>query len=316
MKSLKPFFICLSALFILVSGLMFYGESGLNFSDISLITEIRFPKIIVAFLAGGLLATGGLLLQVYFQNPLAGPDLLGINSGASLGIALSLMGFAHNSKILAVAQPLAAFIGALIVMLFLGYLIKRKMNRTTILIIGLLIASFTSSIISVLINLAPGIEVKSYLVWAMGTFQGVPLQTIPVFTLTAVVLIVPLFTMPVKLNVLSLGDDYALSMGLKVNQFKFFIIVLSAMISAFVTIFCGPIGFIGIIAPHVARWLVKRSDHRVIMIATFFVGAMLGLVTESALVATSDYSLTTNSILGLIGAPIIALYLLKDRRSL
>lgn len=295
---------------ILIGLLLYLGESGSGWSDELIVWQIRVPKIITAFLAGGLLSATGYLLQIYFQNPLAGPDLLGINSGASLGIAIAIMGFAGVS----IAQPLMALMGALAVLLLLSVLIRKNFSRVTVLIMGLLIASFTSSLISLLVNLSAGLQVKNYLVWAMGTFQAVPLQDLNFFIIASLVLLFFLATFPKKLNLLLLGDSYAHSMGLKVKSFKIQLMLASAMCVALVTVHCGPIGFIGIIAPHLARWTLKKSDAHFLLPVSFLMGSSLALLTELILIFTHEYSLATNSILGIIGAPVIAFYLLKKNK--
>lgn len=314
-KSLNwPILISISIPLILIFILLFFGESGFNANDSFVLWELRLPKIIVAFFAGGLMAVCGYLLQVYFQNPLAGPDLLGINSGASLGIALSIMGFSSSSGIFVIAQPMMALAGAVLVMLLLGIFIRKNLSRITILILGLLIASFTSSLISILVNISPGLEVKNYFVWAMGTFQGVPLSSLLSFTVLSLIALFTLIKIPFKLNLLALGDDYAKSMGLAVKKFKLQLLIITSFIVAIVTIFCGPIGFIGVIAPHLSRWLIRRSDARLILPVSFLMGSSIALLTEVILFISHEYSLATNSILGLIGAPVIALYLFKARR--
>lgn len=299
--------------FILIS----YGDVGFTLSDDVVVWQLRFPKIVVAFLAGGLLASSGLLLQVFFQNPLAGPDLLGINAGSSLGVALFIMasGFLPEA-VLSVGQPLMAMLGAVGVFALLAFLVHKNLSRISLLILGLLIASFTSSFISVLVNMTPSLQVKNFLMWSMGSFQGQTLEDLPLFSFLSVIGILFLATLPKKLNQFIIGEQYAKSMGMNVRSFKFSLILICSLLVATVTAFCGPIGFIGIIAPHIARSFLKRSDIRVVMPAVFLVGSSLALFTELILIFTSQYSLATNSILGLIGAPVIALYLYKERRML
>lgn len=299
--------------FILIS----YGDVGFTLSDDVIVWQLRFPKIVVAFLAGGLLASAGLLLQVFFQNPLAGPDLLGINAGSSLGVALFIMssGFLPAS-VLSIGQPFMAMIGAVGVFTLLAFLVHKNLGRISLLILGLLIASFTSSFISVLVNMTPSLQVKNFLMWSMGSFQGQTLEDLPLFSILSVIGIVFLATLPKKLNQFIIGEQYAKSMGMNVRSFKFTLILICSLLVATVTAFCGPIGFIGIIAPHIARSFLKRSDIRLVMPTVFLVGSTLALFTELILIFTSQYSLATNSILGLIGAPVIALYLYKERRML
>lgn len=294
---------------------MAYGEAGFTLSHDVVVWQIRFPKVVVAFFAGGLLATSGLLLQVFFQNPLAGPDLLGINAGACLGVALAIMGASFLPPVIAtVSLPIMALLGSLAVFLLLSFLMKKNLSHISLIILGLLIASFTTSFISILVNMTPSLQVKNYLMWSMGAFQNVTIEDLPLFSFLSILAILPLVFLPKKLNQFLLGENYARSMGMNVKRFKSILILVCSLLVAVVTAYCGPIGFIGIIAPHIARTVIKRSDIRVLMPAVFFTGAILALITEVILIFGSSYSLATNSILGLIGAPIIALYLYRGRR--
>lgn len=306
-------FVLITVLLSLI--LLVYGDAGFNVEDDLLLWQLRFPKIVVAFLAGGMLASSGLLLQVFFQNPLAGPDLLGINAGACLGVALAIMGASFLPEgILLFGQPVMAMLGALSVFLLLTILVRKNINRISLLILGLLIASFTASFISVLVNMTPSLQVKNFLMWSMGSFQGLTIEEIPFFAGLSFIGIAALAFLPKGLNQFIIGENYAKSMGVNVLRFKTILILVCSFLVAIVTAYCGPIGFIGIIAPHIARTFIKRSDIRLVMPAVFFVGSSLALFTELILIFTSQYSLATNSILGLIGAPIIALYLYRDRR--
>ena len=302
---------------MLAAFLFFYGEIGFTMSEEVVLWQLRFPKIIVAFFAGGLLASSGLLLQVFFQNPLAGPDLLGINAGACLGVAIAIMGSRFlPPQLTLISLPIMAMFGALAVFFLLAFLVQKNFSRISLLILGLLIASFTSSFISVLVNMTPSLQVKNFLMWSMGSFQGVPLEEVPTFVFLAVVGIICLAFLPKKLNQFIIGENYAKSMGVDVGSFKILLILICSFLVAIVTAFCGPVGFIGIIAPHIARSFSKRSDIRWVMPAVFLVGSSLALFTELILIFASQYSLATNSILGLIGAPVIAVYLYKERRML
>lgn len=303
---------------LLLAGILFvYGEAGFNTQDQLILWQLRFPKIVVALMAGGLLASSGLLLQVFFQNPLAGPDLLGINAGACLGVAFAIMGAPFLPMgWQGFGQTFMAMVGALSVFFLLAFLVQKNLSKISLIILGLLIASFTSSFISVLVNMTPSLQVKNFLVWSMGSFQGVTLEEVPSFLGLSVIGIILLALMPKRLNQFIVGENYARSMGMNVKSFKLLLVLICSFLVAVVTAFCGPIGFIGIIAPHLARIFIKRSDIRLAMPAVFLVGASLALFTELILVFTSQYSLATNSILGLIGAPVIALYLYKERRLL
>lgn len=308
-------FLLITALLSFV--LLAYGDAGFTLDNEIVIWQLRLPKIIVAIFAGGMLATAGLLLQVFFQNPLAGPDLLGINAGACLGVAIAIMGASFiPAQFAEVSQSVMALLGALSVFLILGFLVQKNLSRISLLILGLLIASFTSSFISILVSMTPSLQVKNFLVWSMGSFQGLTSIQVPLFVALSVIGIIAVLFLPKKLNQFIIGENYAKSMGVEVRTFKILLILICSYLVAVVTAYCGPIGFIGIIAPHIARSFIKRSDIRLVMPAVFLVGSILALFTELILIFTSPYSLTTNSILGLIGAPVIALYLYKERRML
>ena len=302
---------------VLAVFLFLYGDIGFTLTNDVVLWQLRFPKIVVAFFAGGLLASSGLLLQVFFQNPLAGPDLLGINAGACLGVAIAIMGAGFLPiGMEMISLPMMAMMGASTVFLLLAFLVQKSFNRISLLILGLLIASFTSSFISVLVNMTPSLKVKNFLLWSMGSFQGVPIEDVPLFSILAILGILFLAFLPKKLNQYTIGESYAKSMGVNVSSFKITLILVCSFLVATVTAFCGPVGFIGIIAPHIARTFIKKSDIRWVMPAVFLAGSSLALFTEVILIFTSQYSLTTNSILGLIGAPVIAIYLYKERRML
>ncbi len=308
-------FLVLTTLLVIV--LFCYGDAGFTLNNEVVLWQLRYPKIIVAFLAGGMLASAGLLLQVFFQNPLAGPDLLGINAGSSLGVAIAIMGARFiPASLVEISLPAMAMIGALAVFLLLGILIQKKLSPISLLILGLLIASFVSSFISILVNMTPSLQVKNFLVWSMGSFQGLSASDLPLFYGLSLFGILILLTLPKKLNQYIIGESYAKSMGVDVHSFKILLILVCSYLVAIVTAYCGPIGFIGIIAPHIARTFIKKSDIRLVMPAVFLIGSILALSTELILIFTSTYSLTTNSLLGLIGAPVIAFYLFKERRML
>lgn len=312
------FLILVTIIFAL--GLFLYGEAGfLSFSkiDSNILWELRFPKIITALLAGGMLASAGLLLQVFFQNPLAGPDLLGINAGSSLGVAFAIMGAPFlPSAFNEIGQPLMSVLGALSVFLLLVFLVRKNVSAITLIILGLLIASFTGSLISILVNMTPSLQVKNFLMWSMGSFQGITLERLPLFVFLSILGTTILCFLPKQLNQFVLGENYARSMGINVRSFKIWLILLCSYLIGVVTVYCGPIGFIGIIAPHMARSLIKQSDVRLVLPSAFMIGGILALFTEFILIFTSSYSLAANSILGLIGAPVIALYFYRQRRLL
>lgn len=303
--------------FVIMSVLFFYGDTGFSYNDPLILWHLRFPKIIVAFLAGGMLASAGLLLQVFFHNPLAGPDLLGINAGASLGVALAIMGSAFlPAEFSILTIPVMAFLGAMAIFILLMFLVRKNISKISLIILGLLIASFTASTVSVLVNLSTSLQVKNFLSWSMGTFKDVTLENLPIFFGLSVLSLVGLFFIPKKLNQFMIGENYAKSMGMNVKSFKLSLIIICSLLVSIVTAYCGPIVFIGVIAPHLARALMKKSDVRILLPTVFFFGSFLALSSELILVLVPGNFLSTNSLLGLIGAPIIALYLIRDQRRL
>lgn len=317
MRPLITIFSFLLITILLTFVLFAYGDAGFTLDNEVVLWQLRFPKIIVAVMAGGMLASSGLLLQVFFQNPLAGPDLLGINAGSCLGVAIAIMGASFiPPELIQISLPVMAMLGALAVFMLLGFLVQKNLSRISLLILGLLIASFTSSFIGILVSMTPSLQVKNFLVWSMGSFQGLTIVELPLFITLSLAGLVSMLLLPKKLNQFIIGENYAKSMGVNVKTFKIVLILICSFLVAIVTAYCGPIGFIGIIAPHIARSFIKRSDIHLVMPAVFLVGSILALFTELVLIFTSPYSLTTNSILGLIGAPVIAIYLYKERRML
>jgi len=310
----KVFILFLLCLVFSIS-LLFYGEAGFTTQDALIIWQLRFPKIVVALLAGGMLSCSGLLLQIFFQNPLAGPDLLGINSGASLGVAIGILGSSLIPiEFQSISLTAMSLMGAIFVTFFLAFIIQTKISKVSLIILGLLIASFTSSTVNILVNFSSALQVKNFLSWSMGSFRDVSIESLPGFLFLSLVSLASLFFIPKKLNQYMLGDEYALSMGVNLKTFKTMLILICSFLVAVVTSYCGPIAFIGVIAPHIARSFLKRSDVRLTLPAAFLTGSLLALLTEVILILLPGNFLGTNSLLGLIGAPVIGFYLLKNQK--
>jgi iron complex transport system permease protein len=293
--------------------LITYGESGFNIHS-DLIAQLRFPKVVVCIFAGGILAIAGLVMQIFFQNPLAGPDILGVSSGSSLFVAIGLMsGVSISSTYSYLGMSLMSFLGAFSVFLLLLFFIQKNMSKISLIIIGVLISSFTSSGISVLVNMSQALQLKNFLIWSMGSFRNVTLWDLPRFFMFSCFSILPIFFLLKPLNQYMLTENYAKSMGVNIKKAKYQFITLAAFQISIVTLFCGPIGFIGIIAPHLARNFLKHSSLNELLPATFLTGAGLSLFAEGILVLNPSLSLSVNAILGLIGAPVIVFYLYRQR---
>lgn len=297
----------------LASILLLLGESGLNHDSV-LINELRLPKVLACFFAGGLLAVAGLLMQIFFQNPLAGPDILGVSSGSSLFVAIWLMAGAGLSPVVhELGMNIMSFLGALSVFLLLLFFLSKNISRVSLIIIGLLISSFAASGISVLVSMSQALQLKNFLLWSMGSFRNITQQDLPRFVLFSFASILPVGFFLKPLNQFLLSENYAKSVGVNVKKMRMVFVTLAALQISVITLYCGPIGFIGIIAPHLARLFLKKSQLQLILPGVFLTGAFLALFTELVLVLTPTLSLSVNAILGLIGAPIIVLYLVKDR---
>lgn len=293
--------------------LLSFGEAGFVFNP-AIFWQLRLPKVIVALFAGGILATAGLLMQIFFQNPLAGPDILGVSAGSSLFVALWIMGASFfPSSIYNIGANLFSLIGALSVFGILLFFVYKSFSRFSLLIVGLLISTFASSCISFLMNISENLQVKNYLVWTMGSFRNVTVDELPYFAIMSFLSIVPLVFLPKSLNQFQLGENYAKSMGVNVFTLKRILITACAFSISTVTLFCGPIGFIGIIAPHLTRFFLKTSNVKIILPATFLVGSAIALSAESFLVLVPAWSLSVNTILGFFGAPVVIIYLYQQR---
>lgn len=293
--------------------LLFVGESGIS-SDLILINELRLPKVLACLFAGGLLAVAGLLMQVFFQNPLAGPDILGVSSGSSFFVAIwMLAGAGLNPIVQKWGMNVMSFLGAISVFCLLLFFLKRNVSRVSLIIIGLLISSFASSGISVLVSMSQALQLKNFLVWSMGSFRNITQADLPQFVLLSCFSLFPVWFFLKPLNQFLLSENYAKSVGVNVKKMRIVFVTIAALQISIVTLFCGPIGFIGIISPHLARIYLRRAQLIHLLPAVFLVGSFLALVTEMILVMTPSLSISVNAILGLIGAPIIVLYLYRQR---
>lgn len=286
----------------------------------NIVWSSRVPQALTATVAGAGLAVSGLQMQTVFRNPLAGPSVLGISNGASLGVAfvvlmsgslggvaLSRMGYLGD-----VAMSLGAIVGALGVMLLILYVAQRVKGDVTLLIIGVMLGYLANAVIGVLKFFSNEEDIKAYVVWGLGSFARVSGDQMILFVVLMVVLL-PLSMLLVKqMNLLLLGDDYAQNLGLDVRRSRMMVIASSGILVAIVTAYCGPIMFIGLAVPHLARSLFRTSDHRLLMPATALVGACLALLCNLiARMPGFEGALPVNSVTALVGAPVIAYVLFR-----
>lgn len=292
------------------------GEVDLGTRQIVL--EVRLPEALTALLAGGGLAVCGLLMQTLFRNPLAGPSVLGISSGASLGVALLLL--AAPTGAFAIAAPdltlvLGAFLGAMGVLLLIMLADKRMGDGVALLIVGLMVGYLCSAIISVLQVAGSESALKGFVLWGMGSFGDVVKERLLWLVVPVVSGILIAMFLVKPLNALLLGADYATSQGVAVKPVRRWIIWTTGLLAGVITAFCGPIAFLGLATPHVARGLCRTSDHRILLPVTMLCGMVLalfcGLIVK---VPGIGEGIPLNAVTSLMGAPVVAWVLLSGKR--
>ena len=275
------------------------------------IIENRLNRSIVAIMAGGGLAISGLLLQVYFRNPLAGPGVLGITSGASLGVALIILGgFSFNSWFNDIGLVSAGTAGAFCVLILLFFISKYVKNHVTLLVVGLMLGYFVSALVSVLFLLADQSETREYVLWGLGSFEGLKTYEMILFAVLILASSIAAIFLSKSLNALALGSEYARSLGVNLIVFRRWIIFITSIIAAIVTVYCGPIGFIGIAVPQIIRLFSKSKNHAFIIPLCFVTGGVLGILAD-LIVRFSANSLPLNTVTAIIGAPIIIWTIIK-----
>ena len=289
----------------------------------NIIYSSRLPQALTAIVAGAGLAVSGLQMQTVFRNPLAGPSVLGISNGSALGVALvvllsgrlggvalSRLGYLGDAAI-----SVAAIVGALAVMMLILWISQQVKGNVTLLIIGVMIGYMTNAIIGVLKFLSPEEDVKAFVVWGLGSFSRVSGDEMVLFVVLMCVLLPLAFLLVKPMNILLLGDRYAENLGLNIRRSRMLIIISSGILVAVVTAYCGPIMFIGLAVPHLARAIFRTADHRILMPATALCGAVLALFCNLiARLPGFEGALPVNSVTALIGAPVIAAVLFGRRK--
>lgn len=275
----------------------------------------RVPKAITAVLAGGALALSGLLMQTFFRNPLADPYILGISSGASLGVALVMMSagicgagaiFASIGLLGDMSISVAAILGAFAVLLLILLISSKIQSNITILILGIMVSYFCGAIVTILLQFTDEASMHSYTFWKFGSFSGVTWAQLPIMAVLLLAGFILSFCLVKPLNALLLGEQYAESMGMNYGRIRVIIIVATALMAGVVTAFCGPIGFLGIAIPHFCRAFFVTADHRVLVPGCILVGGIISLITDIiSRVPGTDIVLPLNAITALFGAPVV-----------
>lgn len=286
-----------------------------------IIQNYRLPKAFTAILVGSGLGISGLLMQTLFRNPLAGPFVLGISSGASLGVALIILGsgiFGGAFAALLISKwsvVIAASLGSFIVLLAVMIVSTRIRDTMAILIIGLMFGSIMAAIVSVLSYFSSAELLQQYIFWGFGSLGNLSWYELFIFSLIYVIgIIFSVFSIK-GLNTLLLGENYAKSLGLKLKQTRFVIIIATSLLAGTITAFAGPIAFIGLAIPHLTRQIFNTSNHKILLPAVFLFGAIVMLICDNiAQLPNSDYTLPINAITSLIGAPVVIWLLVKKRK--
>ena len=280
----------------------------------AIVLDYRLPQAITALLAGIGLSVSGLLMQTLFRNPLADPSLLGISSGASLGVALVVLvagsfgGIAVSTLSLwsTFGVALAAFVGAFAVLLLILALSSRLRSMVSLVLVGIMIAYIAGSITDILKFFSQKEGLHSFVIWGMGSFSNVSKAQLPFFAIAVVAGTIGSFLLFKTLNLLLLGERYAENLGVNIRRSSMLIILASGFLTALITAFCGPIAFLGLAVPHIARFLFKSSDHKLLIPATAFIGMDLALFCNLiARLPSFEGNLPINSVTALIGAPIV-----------
>lgn len=289
----------------------------------TVVMTIRLPQTLTAMSCGAGLSVSGLLMQTIFRNPLAGPSVLGVSSAASLGVAFVLLlsgaiggtSLSHFGVIGNSAIILAAIAGSLCVMIVIVWLSRRVAGNATLLISGVMIGYIASAIIGVLKAYANEEDIHAYVIWGLGSFSRVSGGQVGVFVCLIAILLPLTMLLAKPLNMMLMGDLYALNLGLNVKLHRMWIIAAAGILTAVVTAYCGPIMFLGLAVPHIARGIFRTSDHRILLPATLICGAELSLLCNLiSKMPGANGVLPINSVTALIGAP-IALYVLLKRKS-
>jgi iron complex transport system permease protein len=296
-----------------------FTNTGSNFETI--ILKFRLPKAITALIVGIALSLSGLQMQTVFRNPMAGPDVLGISSGASLGVAFVILGFSANispdslkgfGNWILVA---ASWAGAGAVMILIMFISSRVKDIMTILILGIMLSSGISAIVTIMQYFSNETMLKAYVIWTMGSLGNLTSSQLNVLLISVSVGVLLSLISAKMLNALLLGENYAGSIGLNVRFARVVIFACTSILAGSVTAFCGPIGFIGIAVPHIARILFKTSDHKILVPGTILAGGAVMLASDIiSQLPGSDSVLPVNAVTSLIGIPIVIWVIFRNRK--
>ncbi|MEI6864541.1 iron ABC transporter permease [Flavicella sp.] len=286
-----------------------------------IVWNFRIPKSITAILVGSGLGISGLLMQTLFRNPLAGPFVLGISSGASLGVAILILGSAFIGTyfgafvLSSFSVTIASSLGSFLVLSIVLVAIKKIRNTMSILIIGLMFGSISAAIINILSYFSNAELLQQFIFWSFGSLGNLSWQELGIFSATLSVSILILLTSIKSLNGLLLGENYAASMGVNLKRTRYIVLIITSLMTGVITAFSGPIAFIGLAVPHLTKLLFDTSDHKILIPTVALTGAILMLICDTiAQVPNSEYTLPINAITSLFGAPIVIWLLIRRQK--
>lgn len=306
-----------------VANILTGGSSGKASWDF-IILQSRLPQAITAIFCGASLAVSGLMLQTYFRNPLAGPSVLGISNGASLGVAIVMLalggtlgaagemgtGLKLTGSVLVI---IVAFAGAVIVTMLYLVVTRFIKSNLIILILGIMVGYMTSSVVTLLNFFATVENVHSFVSWGMGSFSNVTTAQLPLLCGTSLVGIIIALALTKSFNMLLLGENYAANLGANLSIIRSMVLISTGILTAVTTAFCGPVSFIGLAVPHIARLLINSEDHRVLLPATLMSGAAIAMLCNIISVLPQQMIIPLNAVTPLFGAPVIIYIILKRK---
>lgn len=305
--------LCSGSVWLLSDGLWSRGE-GLTPLGHQLFINLRLPRAITAILAGAALSVSGLMMQTLFRNPLAGPYILGVSSGAGLGVALVTMASTMTGlRLLALGQvtiAVAAVLGALVVLLLVLAVARKVKNNVSLLIVGLMIGSIAGALVNLIQNFANPDALKLFIVWTLGSLSSVGWSELLILFVATLIGAIIVLCLVKPLNGLLLGENYARALGVNIERTRTLIVIATCLLAGGITAFCGPIAFVGVAVPHIARGIFQTSNHRVTAAASALVGANLLLICD-ILCNAFTYPLPISTISALFGAPIIIWIILR-----
>lgn len=287
----------------------------------NIVLNFRLPKAITALLVGASLSAVGLQMQTLFRNPMAGPYVLGVSSGASLGVALFLLGLplfgiSTNGAISSIGVVGAAWIGSALIMSVVLAVTARIKDIMVVLILGMMFGSAATAVVEILQYLSPEGALKSFVVWTMGSLGSVSREQLLIMAPVMILGLALSVSLIKPLNAMLLGENYASTMGINIRRTRLMISAITVMLAGTVTAFCGPIGFIGLAVPHIARMTFREADHRVMMPASMLLGALIMLFCDVASqLPANDMTLPINTVTALIGIPVVVVVIVRNHKS-